>query len=82
MTATIPTQETTRRTTKDASKPARRPALARTNPLRPRSSKVLLVVHGDSAAARQSIQAVIESYRKSFDQQSVLWESARVCVAA
>ena len=45
-------------------------------------SKVLLVVHGDSAAARQSIQAVIESYRKSFDQQSVLWESARVCVAA
>lgn len=43
MTATVPTQET-RRTTRDASKPARRPALARTNPLRPRSSKVLLVV--------------------------------------
>ena len=45
-------------------------------------SKVLLVVHADSAAARQSIKAVIESYRKAFDQQSVLWESARVCVAA
>ena len=43
MTTTIPTQDT-RRTNRDASKPARRPALARTNPLRPRSSKVLLVV--------------------------------------
>jgi len=43
MTATVPTPDT-RRTTRDASKPARRPALARTNPLRPRSSKVLLVV--------------------------------------
>jgi len=45
-------------------------------------SKVLLVVHADSAGARQSVQSVIESYRKTFDQQSVLWESARVCVAA
>ena len=35
-----------------------------------------------SAAARQSFQAVIEAYRKTFEQQSVLWESARVCVAA
>jgi len=26
--------------------------------------------------------AVIEAYRKKFEQQSVLWESARVCVAA
>jgi len=25
---------------------------------------------------------VIEAYRKTFEQQSVLWESARVCVAA
>ena len=45
-------------------------------------SKVLLLVHPDTAAARQSIQAVIEAYRKKFEQQSVLWESARVCVAA
>jgi hypothetical protein len=43
-------------------------------------SKVLLLVHADSAAARQSVQALIESYRKTFDQQSVLWERARVCV--
>ena len=45
-------------------------------------SKVLLLVHGDTAAERQSVQAVIQAYRKAFDQQSVLWESARVCVAA
>jgi hypothetical protein len=45
-------------------------------------SKVLLLVHADTAAARQSVQAVIEAYRKKFDQQSVLWENARVCVAA
>ena len=45
-------------------------------------SKVLLLVHPDTAAARQAVQAVIESYRKTFEQQSVLWENARVCVAA
>ena len=45
-------------------------------------SKVLLLVHADNAAARRSVQEVIEIYRKSFDQQSVLWESARVCVAS
>ena len=45
-------------------------------------SKILLLVHPDTAAARQSVQSVIEAYRKTFEQQSVLWESARVCVAA
>lgn len=45
-------------------------------------SKVLLLVHPDTATARQSVQAVIEAYRKTFEQQSVLWESARVCVSA
>jgi hypothetical protein len=45
-------------------------------------SKVLLLVHADTATARQSVQSVIEAYRKAFDQESVLWESARVCVAA
>jgi hypothetical protein len=44
-------------------------------------SKVLLLVHGDPAAERQSAQAVIHAYGKAFDQQSLLWESARVCVA-
>ena len=45
-------------------------------------SKVLLLVHPDTAAARQSVNAVIEAYRKKFEQESVLWESARVCAAA
>ena len=45
-------------------------------------SKVLLLVHPDTAAARQSVQTVIEAYRKTFEQQSVLWGSSRVCVAA
>ena len=45
-------------------------------------TKVLLLVHPDTAAARKSVQAVIETYRKTFEQRSVLWESARVCVAA
>jgi len=45
-------------------------------------SKVVLLVHPDTAAARQSVLTVIEAYRKTFEQQSVLWESARVCVAA
>ena len=44
-------------------------------------SKVLLLVHADTATARQAVQEVIRSYRKTFDQQSVLWESARVCIA-
>jgi len=45
-------------------------------------SKVLLLVHPETAAARQMVQSVINAYRKAFDQESVLWESARVCVAA
>jgi hypothetical protein len=45
-------------------------------------SKVLLLVHSDTTAARQSVLAVIEAYRKTFEQESVLWESARVCGAA
>jgi len=45
-------------------------------------SKVLLLVHPDTLGARQSVQAVIEAYRKTFEQESVLWESARVCVSA
>jgi hypothetical protein len=46
------------------------------------NSKVLLLVHPDTPAARGSVQAVIERYRKIFEQQSVLWETARVCVAS
>ena len=45
-------------------------------------TKVLLLVHPDTPAARTSVQSVIERYRKGFDQESVLWETARVCAAA
>jgi hypothetical protein len=44
-------------------------------------SKVLLIVHDDSAPARKSVLDVIARYRKMFEQQSVLWETAQVCVA-
>lgn len=44
-------------------------------------TKVLLLVHPDTDAARQAIRAVIDRYRKAFEQQSVLWETARVCAA-
>jgi hypothetical protein len=42
-------------------------------------TKVLLLVHPDTPAARGSVQAVIARYRKAFEQESVLWETARVC---
>jgi hypothetical protein len=45
-------------------------------------TKVLLLVHPDTAAARQSVRAVIDAYRAAFDQQSVLWESSRVCATS
>ena len=45
-------------------------------------SKVLLLVHADTPAARAAVQDVIDRYRKAFDQQSVLWEASRVCVAS
>ena len=46
------------------------------------ASKVLLIVHPDTPIARQSIQDIIAAYRKAFEQESVLWESARVCIAS
>ena len=45
-------------------------------------SKVLLLVHPDTSQARSGVQQVIERYRKEFEQESVLWETARVCAAA
>lgn len=44
-------------------------------------SKVLLIVHPDTPEARQAIQDVIAAYRKAFEQQAVLWETARVCIS-
>ncbi len=45
-------------------------------------SKVLLLVHADTPAARERVQEVISLYRRAFDQQSVLWETARVCAVS
>lgn len=45
-------------------------------------TKLLLLVHSDTPAARDSLQAVIARYRKAFDQESVLRETARVCAAS
>ena len=42
-------------------------------------AKVLLLVHLDTEEARRGVQSVIELYRKTFEQESVLWETARVC---
>ena len=44
-------------------------------------SKVLLLVHPDTPAALASVQEVIARYRQTFEQESVLWETARVCAA-
>ena len=45
-------------------------------------TKVLLLVHPDTTAAREGVQTVIDHYRRKFDQESVLWETARVCVSS
>jgi hypothetical protein len=45
-------------------------------------SKVLLLMHVDTAEARKLVQEVIERYRKMFEQESVLWESSRACVTS
>ena len=44
-------------------------------------TKVLLLVHPDTEASRQAIRAVVDKYRKTFDQESVLWETSHVCAA-
>jgi len=44
-------------------------------------SKVLLLVHEDAPAVRAKLTAVIESYKHAYAQESVLWETARVCAA-
>ena len=44
-------------------------------------SKVLLLVHDDNAAMRAAIASIIQRYKTLFAQESVLWETARVCAA-
>jgi hypothetical protein len=44
-------------------------------------AKVLLLVHDESAEVKREIAGIIEDYKRSFEQESVLWETARVCAA-
>jgi hypothetical protein len=74
----VPTRYPERLPVRDAQGQRRTPAGA----VDQERSKVLLLVHPDTAEARASVQSVIALYRKTFDQQSVLWETSRVCVAS
>ena len=40
---------------------------------------VLLLVHDETPAARDALGALVTSYKREFQQESVLWESAVVC---
>jgi hypothetical protein len=44
-------------------------------------SKVLLLVHSGTTPVRESIGSLIASYKRRFQQESVLWETAKVCAA-
>jgi hypothetical protein len=44
-------------------------------------AKVLLLVHSDTTTARDYIASLIASYKRRFQQESVLWETAMVCAA-
>lgn len=44
-------------------------------------AKVLLLVHEDTAPVRASLARVIDVYKDAFHQDSVLWETASVCVS-
>lgn len=44
-------------------------------------AKVLLLVHNESPQVRAALSAIINDYKRDFQQESVLWESAPVCAA-
>ena len=44
-------------------------------------AKVLLLVHDGQAKASRALTEVVTRYKQRFQQESVLWESARVCAA-
>lgn len=43
-------------------------------------SKVLLLVHADTPAVHSRVAELIARYKQLFEQESVLWETAPVCV--
>jgi hypothetical protein len=44
-------------------------------------TKVLLIVHDEKPKTRAALEAIVTRYKKTFTQESVLWETARVCAA-
>lgn len=44
-------------------------------------AKVLLLVHEESEAVRTDLADIVENYKRTYQQQSVLWETAPVCAS-
>ena len=44
-------------------------------------AKVLLLIHSNTSAVRDALIELIASYKRTFQQESVLWETATVCAA-
>ena len=44
-------------------------------------SKVLVIFHDQKPATREALETLVVRYKKTFAQESILWESARVCAA-
>jgi hypothetical protein len=44
-------------------------------------SKVLVIFHDQKPATRQALETLVVRYKETFAQESVLWESTRVCAA-
>ena len=44
-------------------------------------SKVLRIVHEDTPGEHASLAAIIERYKRAYQQESVLWETGNVCAA-
>jgi hypothetical protein len=44
-------------------------------------SKVLRIVHEDTAAVRAALASLIAKYKSAYQQESVLWETGTVCAA-
>jgi len=44
-------------------------------------AKVLLLVHEDTAQNRASLAELVNDFKSSFQQESVLWETSPVCAA-
>jgi hypothetical protein len=44
-------------------------------------AKVLLIVHQNTAEVRETLGELVDRYKRLFQQESVMWETATVCAA-